>query len=44
MSTLHNKIPLGRTSLLGTRTMQRVLLVGAILAVAVVWLALSGLP
>jgi len=42
-NSLHNKIPLGRHPLLGTRTVQRVLLVGAIVAVAGTWLALSGL-
>jgi len=41
-NSLHNKIPLGRHSVLGTRTVQRVLLVGAIVGVAVAWLALSG--
>lgn len=42
-NSLHNKIYLGRHAALGTRTVQRVLLVGAIVGVAAAWLALSGL-
>ena len=41
-NSLHNKIHLGRQSAFGTRTVQRVLLVGAIVGVAAAWLALSG--
>jgi len=41
-NSLHNKIHLGRQSALGTRIVQRALLVGAILGVAVAWVALSG--
>lgn len=41
-NSLHNKIHLGRQSALGTRILQRTLLVGAILGVAVAWVALSG--
>jgi hypothetical protein len=42
-NSLHNKIHLGRHSALGTRTVQRVLLVGAIVGVAAAWLAVSSL-
>ncbi|MDQ2819932.1 MAG: hypothetical protein M3Y65_05990 [Pseudomonadota bacterium] len=41
-NSLHNKIYLGRHSLLGARRLQRVLLVGAIVGVAGVWLALAS--
>ena len=41
-NSLHNKIQLGRHATLGTRRLQRVLLVGAIVGVATAWLALSG--
>jgi hypothetical protein len=38
----HNKIYLDRHTAPGGRRLQRVLLVGAIVGVAVAWLALSG--
>lgn len=41
-NSLHNKIYLGRQSLLGTRRVQRLLLVSAIVGVAGAWLALGG--
>ena len=41
-NSLHNKIYLGRHPLLGTRRLQRVLLVTVIVGVAAAWLALGG--
>lgn len=41
-NSLHNKIYLGRHSVLSGRRLQRVLLVSAIVGVAAAWLALSG--
>lgn len=41
-NSLHNKIHLGRQSFLGTRWLQRVLLVSAIVGVAGAWLVLGG--
>jgi hypothetical protein len=41
-NSLHNKIHLGRQSLLGTRRVQRLLLVSAIVGVAGAWLALGS--
>jgi hypothetical protein len=41
-NSLHNKIHLGRHALLGTRLVQRTLLVSAIVGVAGAWLALGG--
>lgn len=42
-NSLHNKIQLGRHAAPGTRTVQRILLVGAIVGVAAACLALGGL-
>ena len=41
-NSLYNKIHTGRHSALGSRRLQRVLLVGAIVGVAGAWLAFSG--
>lgn len=41
-NSLHNKIHLGRQPFLGTRRLQRALLVTAIVGVAGAWLALGG--
>lgn len=41
-NSLHNKIYLGRQTGLGTRRVQRALLVGAILGVAGAWLLVGG--
>jgi hypothetical protein len=42
-TSLHNKIYLGRTSVLDTRRGRAVLAVGALAGVAVVWVALRAL-
>lgn len=41
-NSLHNKIYLGRHAAPGSRRLQRVLLVGAIVGVAGAWMVLSG--
>jgi hypothetical protein len=42
-STLHNKIYLGRNSLLASRRMQAVLMLGALAGVGLVWAAVRTL-
>jgi hypothetical protein len=39
-SSLHNKIPLGRTAVLDSRRVQVALVFGACLGIALVWLAI----
>ena len=41
-NSLHNKIYLGRHGGFGTRLVQRALLVGAIVGMALAWLLVSG--
>ncbi|MES2324164.1 MAG: hypothetical protein V4633_18055 [Pseudomonadota bacterium] len=41
--TLHNKIPLGRTSVLSSKPVQAALLAAAMVGMSVIWVALRGL-
>ncbi len=41
-NSLHNKIYLGRSSVLGSRGMRAVLTVGAALGLGLLWIALRG--
>jgi hypothetical protein len=42
-NSLHNKIYLGRTSVLASRGLRRVLTVGTLVALGVTWMAMRGL-
>lgn len=42
-SSLHNKIPLGRASILHSRPIQAVVVVGVCASIALCWLALRSL-
>jgi hypothetical protein len=42
-TTLYNKIPLGRTSVLGSKRMQALLLAGAFVSMGLVWMAVRTL-
>ena len=42
-NSLHNKIYLGRTSALGSRRMQALMAVGAMLGIGLAWMAFRGL-
>lgn len=41
-NSLHNKIYLGRTSVLGSRRMRAVLTVSAVLGLGLLWMAIRG--
>ena len=40
-NSLHNKIPLGRSSLMDSRPMQAALLVSVCLTIALLWMAIT---
>jgi hypothetical protein len=40
--TLHNKIPLGRTSVLSSKPVQAALLAVAIVSMSLIWMAIRG--
>lgn len=42
-NSLHNKIPLGRTSVLHSRPLQAALLIGVFFTIGMAWLALRTL-
>jgi hypothetical protein len=43
-TSLHNKIPLGRTSVLDSRPVRALLLVGVFVSIGMAWLALRSFP